>query len=132
MNDTQMEMWDALCELSGEEVARLFTDYHGNQLLDDGFRTFLGEEGVMPEVEEDDEDDEEDDEDGDEDEIDLPEVNEDDLDENGELCCECCGRWLVKTKQVGRLSVHLCSEQYVSGKKVCAECIENGYEEEEA
>ena len=122
MNDMQMEMWDALCELPGEEVARLFTDYHGNQLLDDGFRAFLGEEGVMPEVEDDDEDDE--------DEIDLPEVNEDDLDENGELYCECCGRWLVKTKQVGRLRLHLCSEQYVSGKKVCAECIENGYEEE--
>ena len=121
MNDMQMEMWDALCELSGEEVARLFTDYHGNQLLDDGFRAFLGEEGVMQEVEEDDEDED--------DEIDLPEVNEDDLDENGELYCECCGRWLVKTKHVGRLSVHLCSEQYVSGKKVCAECIENGYEE---
>lgn len=124
MNDMQMEMWDALCELSGEEVARLFTDYHGNQLLDDGFRAFLGEEGVMPEVEDEEEDDE--------DEIDLPEVNEDDLDENGELHCECCGRWLVKTKQVGRLRLHLCSEQYVSGKKVCAECIENGCEEEEA
>lgn len=122
MNDMQMEMWDALCELSGEEVARLFTDYHGNQLLDDGFRAFLGEEGVMPEVEDEEEDDE--------DEIDLPEVNEDDLDENGELHCECCGRWLVKTKQVGRLRLHLCSEQYVSGKKVCAECIENGYEDE--
>lgn len=121
MNDMQMEMWDALCELSGEEVARLFTDYHGTCLLSEGFRTFLGEEGVMPEVE-----DEEEDED---DEIDLPEVNEDDLDENGELHCECCGRWLVKTKHVGRLRLHLCSEQYVSGKKVCAECIENGYEE---
>lgn len=124
MNDMQMEMWDALCELSGEEVARLFTDYHGTCLLSEDFRTFLGEEGVMPEVE-----DEEEDEDA---EIDLPEVNEDDLDENGELHCECCGCWLVKTKHVGRLSVHLCSEQYVSGKKVCAECIENGYEEEEA
>lgn len=122
MNDMQMEMWDALCELSGEEVARLFTDYHGNQLLDDGFRAFLGEEGVMPEVEDEEEDDE--------DEIDLPKVNEDDLDENGELHCECCGRWLVKTKHVGRLRLHLCSEQYVSGKKVCAECIENGYEDE--
>lgn len=122
MNDMQMEMWDALCELSGEEVARLFTDYHGTCLLSEDFRTFLGEEGVMPEVE-----DEEEDEDA---EIDLPEVNEDDLDENGELHCECCGRWLVKTKQVGSLSVHLCSEQYVSGKKVCAECIENGYEDE--
>lgn len=62
MNDTQLEMWDALCELSGEDVARLFTDYHGTCLLNEGFRAFLGEEGVMPEVEEDeeDEDDEED------------------------------------------------------------------------
>lgn len=51
MNDMQMEMWDALCELSGEEVARLFTDYHGTCLLSEGFRTFLGEEGAMPEVE---------------------------------------------------------------------------------
>lgn len=126
MNDMQMEMWDALCELSGEEVARLFTCYHGTCLLCEDFRTFLGEEGVMPEVE----DEEEEDDDEDEDEINLPEVNVDDLDENGELHCECCGRWLVKTKQVGRLSVHLCSEQYVSGKKVCAECIENGYEDE--
>lgn len=58
MNDTQMEMWDALCELSGEEVARLFIDYHGTCLLSDGFRAFLGDEGVMPE--DDDDDDEED------------------------------------------------------------------------
>ena len=56
MNDMQMEMWNALCELSGEEVARLFTDYYGNQLLDDGFRAFLGEEGVMPEIDDEDED----------------------------------------------------------------------------
>lgn len=123
MNDMQMEMWDALCELSGEEVARLFTDYHGTCLRSEGFRAFLGEEEAMPEVEDEEEDD-------DEDEIDLPKVNEDYLDENCELHCECCGCWLVKTKQVGRLSVHLCSEQYVSGKKVCAECIENGYEDE--
>lgn len=68
MNDMQMEMWDALCELSGEEVARLFIDYHGTCLLSDGFRAFLGDEGVMPEV--DDEDDDDDDED-DEDEIGL-------------------------------------------------------------
>ncbi len=60
MNDMQMEMWDVLCELSGEEVARLLTDYHGNQLLDAGFRSFLGEEGVMPDIEDD--EDEEDDE----------------------------------------------------------------------
>lgn len=56
MNDMQMEMWDALCELSGEEAARMFTDYYGNQLLDDGFRAFLGEVGVMPEIDDEDED----------------------------------------------------------------------------
>lgn len=56
MNDMQMEMWDALCELSGEEAARMFTDYYGNQLLDDGFRAFLGEEGVMLEIDGEDED----------------------------------------------------------------------------
>lgn len=56
MNDMQMEMWDALCELSGEEAARMFTDYYGNQLLDDGFRAYLGEEGVMPEIDDEDED----------------------------------------------------------------------------
>ena len=56
MNDMQMEMRDALCELSGEEAARMFTDYYGNQLLDDGFRAFLGEEGVMPEIDGEDED----------------------------------------------------------------------------
>ena len=63
MNDTQLEMWDALCELSGEEVARLFTDYHGTCLLSDGFRAFLGDEGVMPEIDDDDDDDDDDDED---------------------------------------------------------------------
>lgn len=47
------EMWDALCELSGEEVARLFTDYHGMCLLDYGFREFLGDEGIMDEMEDD-------------------------------------------------------------------------------
>lgn len=38
MNDMQMEMWDALCDLSGEDVARLFTDYHGNHHLAAGSR----------------------------------------------------------------------------------------------
>lgn len=60
MNDMQMEMWDVLCELSGESVARLFLDYHGECLLSGGFRAFLGEEGAMPDIEDD--EDEEDDE----------------------------------------------------------------------
>lgn len=47
MNEKQEQMWDMLCELDGETVARLFTDYHGNQLLDDGFREFLQDEGYL-------------------------------------------------------------------------------------
>lgn len=47
MSELQKEIWNALCELSGEEVARLFTDYHGNQILDEDFKGFLEDEGVM-------------------------------------------------------------------------------------
>jgi hypothetical protein len=52
MSEKQEQMWDILCELDGETVARLFTDYHGNQLLDDGFREFLQDEGYMEEDDE--------------------------------------------------------------------------------
>lgn len=47
--DEQAKIWNTLCELDGETVARLFTDYHGNQLLDEGFYKFLIDEGVMEE-----------------------------------------------------------------------------------
>ena len=47
MTREQEMMWDALCDLSGEEVARLFTNYYGNQLLDAGFREFLEDEGFL-------------------------------------------------------------------------------------
>jgi hypothetical protein len=47
MSKTQREIWDALCKLSGEEVANLMTDWHGLQLLDEGFKEFLEDEGVM-------------------------------------------------------------------------------------
>ena len=62
MTNEQTKIWNALCELDGETVARLFTDCHGNQLLDEGFHEFLIDEGVM--LEEDDwkDDDEEEDE----------------------------------------------------------------------
>ena len=49
MTNEQTKIWNALCELDGETVARLFTDYHGNQLLDEGFQEFLIDEGVMEE-----------------------------------------------------------------------------------
>ena len=49
MSEKQQEMWDKLCELDGETVARLLTDYHGTQLLSDGFREHLQEEGYLEE-----------------------------------------------------------------------------------
>lgn len=52
MDEIQIKIWDALCELSGEEVARLFTNYYGNQLLTEDFKEFLEDEGVMYEEEE--------------------------------------------------------------------------------
>ena len=54
MTDMQEKMWDALCEMSGENVARVFTNYYGNQLLSDDFHKFLVDEGYM-ESEEDEE-----------------------------------------------------------------------------
>ena len=47
MTDVQEMMWDALCEMSGEDVARVFTNYYGNQFLNDDFNKFLIDEGYM-------------------------------------------------------------------------------------
>jgi hypothetical protein len=47
----QTKMWDVLVELSGEDVLRHLTDWHGMQLLDDGFYKHLIDEGVMEEEE---------------------------------------------------------------------------------
>lgn len=53
MSEKQEKTWGALCELDGETVARLFLDYHGMQLLDEGFYEYLQEEGVLePDVDE--------------------------------------------------------------------------------
>lgn len=42
----QEACWEALTsQMSAEEVAQAFTDYHGNQLLDEGFYRHLVEEG---------------------------------------------------------------------------------------
>ena len=43
--DLQDAMWDILCGMSGEDVARAMTDYHGNRLLSEGFAEFLVDEG---------------------------------------------------------------------------------------
>ena len=47
MSELQREIWEALCKLDGEEVARLFTNYYGNQLLTADFKEYLEEEGWM-------------------------------------------------------------------------------------
>lgn len=47
MTELQKKIWYKLCELDGEEVARLFTNYYGNQLLSEDFKEFLEEEGVI-------------------------------------------------------------------------------------
>lgn len=50
-------MWDLLCDLKAETVLNLLTDWHGLQLLDDGFYDHLIEEGYIdepaPEIEDD-------------------------------------------------------------------------------
>lgn len=47
MDNVQREIWDALCELSGEKVLGLLTDWHGLQLFDERFKEFLEDEGVI-------------------------------------------------------------------------------------
>jgi hypothetical protein len=47
LDETQKAIWEALCELSGEEILNLITDWHGCYLLDEKFKEFLEDEGVM-------------------------------------------------------------------------------------
>lgn len=47
MDELQTKLWDALCELSGEEVARIFTNYYGNQLLDKGLEEWMIDNGYL-------------------------------------------------------------------------------------
>lgn len=46
---------NALCELTGEQVLDLFTQYHGYQLLDNGFYRHLIDEGILEDEEEEEE-----------------------------------------------------------------------------
>lgn len=45
MDKIQTKIWDKLCALDGETVARLFTNYYGDQLLTEDFSEFIEEEG---------------------------------------------------------------------------------------
>ena len=51
MTERQREIWDTLCELDGEKVLMLLTDWYGLQLFDDEFYGFLIDEGVIDEQE---------------------------------------------------------------------------------
>lgn len=53
MTTKQSEMWDLLCKLDSEHVLNLLTDWHGLQLLDEGFFGFLIDEGYIEEQEDD-------------------------------------------------------------------------------
>lgn len=56
MDEIQEKIWDALIELSGEDVARLFTNYYGNQLLTDKFAEFMVDEGYYVDIPDEEED----------------------------------------------------------------------------
>lgn len=47
MNRVQSCIWDKLCAMSGEEVARTLTNWHGNQLLDEGLYKSMVDDGLM-------------------------------------------------------------------------------------
>jgi hypothetical protein len=47
-------IWDCLVEQDGETVARLLTQYHGMQLLGEGFLKHLVDEGYLESEEEED------------------------------------------------------------------------------
>jgi hypothetical protein len=52
MTDYQEKAWNCLAGQDGETVLRLLTDYHGMQLLDEGFLEHLVDEGYLEEEEE--------------------------------------------------------------------------------
>lgn len=58
-DSVELMIYEALSACSGEEVARLMTDYYGMQLLDRGFYDFLVDEGYLPEEDDDGEEEDE-------------------------------------------------------------------------
>lgn len=45
----QYDLYAELEKLTGEQVVRIFTDYHGMQLIDDGFKESLVNDGYIQE-----------------------------------------------------------------------------------
>ncbi len=52
IQEKEKELYETLCQLTGKEVLKLFTQWHGMQLLDDGFLSHVIDEGYMEEEEE--------------------------------------------------------------------------------
>jgi hypothetical protein len=52
MTKKQKKMYDKLIDLDGPTILQLFLDYHGTQLLDDGFYEEMGLNGLIDEDEE--------------------------------------------------------------------------------
>jgi hypothetical protein len=58
MNEKQLKIYEELSGLDGETVIRLLTNYHGLQILDDGFYDFLIDQDIIEEDEEDEDEEE--------------------------------------------------------------------------
>jgi len=60
MNNNINKFWEAMenNSMTAEDVANLFTNYHGNQLLSDEFMEFVADEGYTIEGLEEDEEEE--------------------------------------------------------------------------
>lgn len=46
-NKTQKILWTSFSSLNGEQVAKLFTDFHGMDLLNEEFLEFCRDEGYI-------------------------------------------------------------------------------------
>lgn len=55
MDERQQRMWNLLIGMEAEVAVRLLLDWHGLQLLDDGFFEYLAEEGYIEEPDEEEE-----------------------------------------------------------------------------
>lgn len=47
LDKIQEMIWNALIKENGETVARLFTNFYGNRLLDEDFLEFLQQEDII-------------------------------------------------------------------------------------
>ena len=51
LDELQEKIYEALIECDSEEVVNCFIQYYGTQLLDEGFKEHLTDEGIMEEDE---------------------------------------------------------------------------------